>query len=154
MVAMLGVAILSTVMISWFGSVTAVDARHFGDDVALEQLRDIKERFSKDVRGADEIQVAEAHLVQFWVDSNRDGIEGVDEYVVWSISSTGDITRADCDGSRLETSNADYDSSYFGYDASDPADVTRVSMQLLVVVEGPGVAGTREIATEVALRNI
>jgi hypothetical protein len=148
-----GLAALAAVIMSVFLGVTRVDDLHADDDVALEQVREARQRMALDVREARRFTNAAASTFSVWVDADWDGTTGADEVVTWSITPEGDLVRAVNGESSVEASGLSYLYSGFGYDEVSPFLITRMGIHLVVPVE-EGVGGERILDTEITLRNV
>jgi len=156
-IAMTGLLLISAVMMSFFVGVVRVDAVHTSDDKALEQLRDARQRMSRDVREARRFTTTWTQGFTVWIDDGWDEVVGADELVTWSVDIAGNLWRSAGDDSRIEARGLSVAESYFAFDASIASSVTSMQMHLVVVVEGPGdgsAAGTRSLDTEISLRNV
>ncbi len=148
-------ALLSTVMLTWIFTGFGSDSTHRSYDHALEDLRNVSDQLSREVRAADYLTAAEAASMTFWLDGNRDGIVDVGETVTWTIGAGGVVVRSTDDGSPgavLATYLSPTGSS-FSYDAVVPGDVGRVTIDLVALAATS--AGGDEVfhSTDVYLRN-
>ncbi len=148
-----GLAALAAIIMSVFLGVTHVDDLHADDDMALEQVREARQRMALDVREARRFTNAAASTFSVWVDADWDGITGADEVVTWSITPEGDLVRSVNGGSSVEASGLSYLYSGFGYDEVSPFLIARMGIHLVVPVE-EGVGGERILDTEITLRNV
>jgi len=154
-VGMVMTALLSTVMITWVVTGFNSDSTHRSYDHALEDLRNVSDQLSREVRAADYLTAAETASMTFWLDGNRDGAVDLGETVTWAIEAGGIVVRATDEGSPgavIATYLSPTDSS-FSYDAVIPGDVTRVTIDLVALVATS--AGGDEVfhSTDVYLRN-
>jgi hypothetical protein len=148
-----GLAVLASVVLSVFLGVTRVDKLHADDDVALEQVREARQRMALDVREARRFTNAAASTFSVWVDADWDGATGTSEVVTWSITPDGDLVRSVGTESAVEASGLSYLYSGFGYDEISPFLISRMGIHLVVPVED-GVGGERILDTEITLRNV
>ncbi|MCB2223575.1 MAG: hypothetical protein KQH83_05295 [Actinobacteria bacterium] len=156
-IALTGLLLISSVMMSFFVGATRVDATHTADDAALEQLRDARQRMSRDVREARRFTAAGPHGFTVWVDDGWDEVVGTDELITWSIDVAGNLRRAVGESSRVEARGLSVERSYFAFDAANPSSISSMRMHLEAEVEGPGggpPTGTRSLDTEITLRNV
>lgn len=152
-VAMAGMALVSLMMLSVFTGATEVDELHAADDAALEQLRDARERMSRDVRQARRFTAVAGNGFTVWIDEGWDEVIGPGELVSWWFDSTGRLQRRSGDVTRLEARDVAFDLSYFSFDSVEPTDVTAMAMHLVVVVDSR-TGTTRALDTEITLRNM
>jgi len=156
-IAMSGLLLISAVMMSFFVGATRIDAVHSSDDVALEQLRDARQRMSRDVREARRFTATWPLGFTVWIDDGWDEIIGPGELVTWSVDVAGNLWRAAGDDSRIEARGLSVAESYFAFDSSTPSGVTSMRIHLVARVEGPSdgsSTGTRSLETEISLRNV
>jgi type II secretory pathway pseudopilin PulG len=156
-IAMSGLLLISAVMMSFFVGATRIDAVHSSDDVALEQLRDARQRMSRDVREAKRFTTAWPLGFTVWIDDGWDDVVGPGELVTWSVDVAGNLSRSAGDHARIEARGLSVAGSYFAFDSSTPSGITSMRIHLVVEVEGPSdgsAAGTRSLDTEITLRNV
>ncbi len=155
-IAMAGLLLISAVMTSFFVGATRVDATHTADDEALEQLRDARQRMSRDVREARRFTATWEQGFTIWIDDGWDEVAPAEEFVTWSIDEGGYLRRSVGEASRVEARGLDRSASYFAFDAPLPSSVTSMQMHLVVLVRDPGgrTIGTRSLDTEITLRNV
>jgi type II secretory pathway pseudopilin PulG len=156
-IAMGGLLLVSAVMMSFFVGATRVDATHTSDDVALEQLRDARQRMSRDVREARRFTSAWSHGFTVWVDDGWDEVIGTNELITWSIDVGGNLRRTAGEDSRVEARGLSLSDSAFSFDSAVASSITTMRIRLAVLVEGPGdgaTAGVRSLETEISLRNV
>lgn len=155
-VAMFITALLATVMIVWLGAVFGADTRQASYDEALNDLRDVSDRLSRDLRGSQELIVADATTMTFWLDTDRDGSTDVGELITWTIETDGTVTRS-TDAGITETVLATKvvpGSSSFAYDETLPIDVARVTVSLVARAEtGNGITDDVMHSSDILLRN-
>ncbi len=134
-VGMVMTALLSTVMVTWIFTGFGSDSTHRSYDQALEDLRNVSDQLSREVRAADYLTTADAASMTFWLDANRDGTVDTGETVTWSIESGGVVVRVTDDGSpkTVIATNLSPTASSFGYDEVDPASVGRVTIDLVAL---------------------
>ncbi len=148
-------ALLSTIMLTWIFTGFGSDSTHRSYDHALEDLRNVSDQLSREVRAADYLTAAEAASMTFWLDGNRDGIVDTGETVTWSIEAGGIVVRSTDDGSpgAVLATYLSPTASSFSYDAVVPGDVSRVTMDLVALAATS--AGGDEVfhSTDVYLRN-
>lgn len=148
-------ALLSTVMVAWIFAGFGSDSAHSSYDRALEDLRNVADQISREVRAADHLTTAEPATMSFWLDGDRDGIADEGETITWAIESGGTMTRTIDDGSpsAVIATNLSPSDSVFAYDAVAPADVTRVTIGLVALAQTR--AGGDELfhSLDVYLRN-
>ena len=154
--AMAGLLLISAVMMSFFVGATKVDLVHTADDTALEQLRDARQRMSRDIREARRFTATWPLGFTVWVDAGWDEVVGPDELITWSIDVAGNLWRSVGDDSRIEARSLSVEASYFAFDAANASSVSSMQMHLVVQVAAPGdgQSGTRSLDTEITLRNV
>lgn len=154
-VSMVITALLSTVMIVWIFAGFGSDSTHSSYDEALEDLRNVTDQLSREVRGADYLITAETDSLSFWLDGDRDGVVDTGETVTWAIESGGVVTRLTDDGSPSApiATMLSPSGSEFRYDSATPADITRVTIDLVALADTT--AGGDEVfhSFDVYLRN-
>jgi len=156
-IAMAGLLLISSAIVSFFVGAARVDAVHTADDKALEQLRDARQRMSRDVREARRFTTTWPKGFTVWIDDGWDEVMGDGELVTWSVDIAGNLWRSAGDDSRIEARGLSVAESYFAFDAPTPSSVASMLMHLVVVVEGPGdgtAVGTRSLDTKISLRNV
>jgi type II secretory pathway pseudopilin PulG len=155
--ALAGLLLVSSVMMSFFVSVSRADLVHTADDNALEQLRDARQRMSRDVREARRFTAASPLSFSVWVDAGWDEVVGADENITWSVDVAGNLWRSVGDDSRIEARGLSVSESYFSFDSNAPSSITTMRMHLVVIVAAPGdgaPSGSRSLETEITLRNV
>jgi len=152
-VSMVITAIVSVIMVTWVVAVTRTDELHQADDNALQQLRMAKERITRDLRRAEGITVADPHQVTVWLDDDRDGFVDGGELITWTITQGGDLVRSTDETLGVtEAERLSYRAGFL-FDATLPAEVETVHVELVVLVESAGRLEERTIQTDVHLRN-
>lgn len=148
-------ALLSTVMIVWVFAGFGSDSTHSSYDAALDDLRNVTDRLSSEVRAANHLTAAEEDSLSFWLDANRDGTLDSGELVTWAIQTDGTVVRSTDGGSpgAVLATNLSPTESGFYYDSATPASVTRVSIDLVSLAQTR--AGDDEVfhGFDVYLRN-
>ena len=153
-IAMAGLALVSTAMVSIFVGTTRMDQVQAADDAAQEAMRDARGRLAKDVREARRFIAIGPAAFTVWLDDEWDGQMPGAEVVTWSVNSSGSLVRSVGDGAgRVEASGLSAANSRFTYDSTSAAQVTRAYVHLVVGVSGPE-AGERTLDFEVSLRNV
>jgi len=153
-VAMGGLALVSTTMLSVFVGTTRVDQVQAADDAAQEAVRDARSRLAKDVREARRFAAIGQTSFTVWLDDDWDGLMPAGELVTWSISEAGGLVRAVGGAAgRLEAAGVSRANSRFSYDSAVAAQVTRSFLHLVIGVAGPE-AAYRTLDFEVAMRNV
>lgn len=156
-IAMSGLLLVSAVMMSFFVGAARIDAVHSSDDVALEQLRDARQRMSRDVREARRFTTTWPLGFTVWIDEGWDGVIGPGELVTWSVDIAGNLWRSAGVDARIEARSLSPAESYFVFDSATSSGITSMRIHLVVAVEGPSdgsSAGTRSLDTEISLRNV
>ncbi len=156
-IALAGLLVVSSVMMSFFVGVARVDGVHTADDTALEQLRDARQRMSRDIREARRFYATWPLGFTVWLDAGWDEVIDAGELVTWSVDEAGNLRRSVGEASRIEAGGISLSESYFTFDSTMPGSVTSMQMHLVVVVGRPGdgaAAGTRALDTEITLRNV
>lgn len=156
-IAMSGLLLVSAVMMSFFLGAVRVDDVHTSDDTALEQLRDARQRMSRDIREARRFTVAWQQGFTVWIDDGWDGVVGSGELVTWSIDVAGNLWRSSGDESRIEARGISVSDSYFAFDAPTPSSITSMQIHLVAVLVDPvdgSTTGTRSLDTDISLRNV
>jgi type II secretory pathway pseudopilin PulG len=152
-IALAGLAVVATMLMTVFVGANKVDDLHTSDDTALEQLREARQRMSRDVREARRFTSIGSRDFTVWVDEGWDEVIGSGELITWTIYETGDLVRSTDFAERVEASGVSYADSWFGFDATVAASVTRMEIHLAAPVES-GLGGTRTLDTEITLRNV
>ena len=156
-IALAGLLVVSSVMMSFFVGVARVDGVHTSDDTALEQLRDARQRMSRDIREARRFYAISPLGFTVWLDTGWDEVIDPGELITWSVDEGGNLRRSIGEASRVEARGISLYESYFAFDSTMPGSVTSMQMHLVVVVGRPGdgaAAGTRALDTEITLRNV
>jgi len=156
-IAMAGFLMVSAIMMSIVVGAARVDLLHSADDMALEQLRDARQRMSRDVREARRFTTAELHEFTVWIDEGWDQVVGPDELVTWRIDIAGNLWRTAGSNSRIEARGLSTSQSYFAFDAGVPSSATSMRLHLVVGVESLGEGAdscARALSTEITLRNV
>jgi type II secretory pathway component PulJ len=153
-VALAGAAVIAVMMTSFFVGATRVDELHGADDDALTQLRDARQRISRDVREARRFTWIETNSFSVWVDDGWDEEIGSDEIVTWSIDEAGNLRRSVGAASRIEARDLSVGESWFAFDAVVASSVTSMEMHLVAVVEDRAGTGRRTLDTEITMRNV
>lgn len=153
--AMVGLAVISMTMMSFFVGATAVDDLHEADDVALEQIRDARARLSRDVREARRFTAIGQYGFTVWIDEQWDDVVDAGELVTWGINTDGALFRSAGAANRIEARGLSVEQSAFAYDSNHPAYATMIDVHLVALVDdAAGVGTTRSLDTEVSLRNV
>jgi hypothetical protein len=156
-IALAGLLVVSSVMMSFFIGAARVDGVHMSDDIALEQLRDARQRMSRDVREARRFYAIWPLGFTVWIDAGWDEVIDADELISWSVDEEGNLRRSVGEASRIEARGISVSESYFTFDSAMPGSVTSMGMHIVVIVGRPGdgaAAGTRALDTEITLRNV
>ncbi|MFQ5947844.1 MAG: PilW family protein [Acidimicrobiia bacterium] len=154
MVSLLITAVLSVMMLSWVSAVNRAETFDEQDDLALQNLRVAKERLTKELRFARQIQFGDDHKITIWQDDDYDGVQETGEVVTWEIGTDGSLTRStDAGDSYIEASELVYAQSLFGYDATPTTDSTTVTIDLVADVDAGDGPNARSLRTQVHLRN-
>ena len=156
-IALAGLLLISGMMMSFFVGAARIDEVHTSDDTALEQLRDARQRMSRDVREARRFYTIWSSGFTVWIDAGWDEVIGAGELVTWSLDEAGNLWRSVGEASRIEARSISVYESSFTFDAAVPASVTAMQIHLVVVVGRPGdgaAAGTRSLDTEITMRNV
>jgi hypothetical protein len=156
-IAMVMALMLSTVMITWVFAGFGSDSAHRSYDEALADVRNVSDQLSREVRAASTLTLAEEKSVSFWLDSNRNTTVESGETITWTILTNGDVTRSvdgAGGGTALMATHLDATKSSFLYDATDPGEVGRITIQLVALAETQ--AGLDEVVHgfDIYLRNI
>ncbi|MBN2113829.1 MAG: hypothetical protein JW785_06860 [Acidimicrobiia bacterium] len=152
--AMAGMALVATTMVSVFVGATRVEQVQAADDAAQEAVRDARSRLAKDVREARRFTAAGPASFSVWIDYEWDAVMPAAEVVTWSVNSSGALVRTvGSSAGRVEAWGLSGAESRFSYDSTLPAQITRAFVHLVVGVAGPG-DGARTLDFEVALRNV
>lgn len=156
-IALAGLLVVSSLMMSFFVGAARVDGVQTSDDKALEQLRDARQRMSRDIREARRFYAIWPLGFTVWIDTGWDEVIGAGELISWSVDEGGNLRRSVGEASRVEVRGISLNESYFTFDSAMPGSVTSMRMYLVVVVGRPGdgaEAGTRALDTEITLRNV
>jgi type II secretory pathway pseudopilin PulG len=153
-VALAGAAVIAVMMTSFFVGATRVEEMHRADDDALTQLRDARQRMSRDIREARRFTWIDAASFTVWIDEGWDEVVGADETITWSIDEGGNLRRAVGEDSRIEAQGLSVAESWFEYDAVVASSVTSMQMHLVAVVEDRAGTGRRTLDTEISMRNV
>lgn len=152
MVSMLIASLVAVVFVTWMSSAVTTANLHRDDDRAVQDLRLAKDRLTRELRMADGLLVAEALLVTMWVDENSDGVVDIGEVITWTITGGGELVRStDAGDSFVVMREVVVVESGFTFDSAVVVDIERVNMVLVVFVGEIG--GTRELTTQIYLRN-
>ena len=154
-VGMVMTALLSTVMITWVFTGFGAESTHRSYDQALEDLRDVSDQLSREVRAADYLTAADTASMTFWLDGTRDGVVDPGETVTWAIEGGGVVVRATDDGNpkTVVATNLSPTGSSFSYDAVTAGDVGRVTMDLVALVATSAGGDEVFLSTDIYLRN-
>jgi prepilin-type N-terminal cleavage/methylation domain-containing protein len=152
MVSMLIASIVAVVFVTWMSSAVTTANLHRDDDRAVQDLRQAKDRLTRELRMADELLLADRLAVTMWVDENADGVVDSGEIITWTFTGGGELVRStDAGDSFVVMREVVVAESGFTFDSATLADIRTVSMVLVAFVGEIG--GTREIATQIYLRN-
>lgn len=153
-VSMVITSMLALLMVTWFSAGVGSENSHRSYDHALSDLREVSDRLGKEVRSAGYLTAAEPTSLSFWLDGDRDGIAEEGETITWALDGTT-IVRTTDDGvtSAVLATNLTPSASSFTYDATDPADVTRVTLSLRATAETRAGGDQLEHTIEIYLRN-
>lgn len=152
MVSMLLVAFVSAAVVTGMTSAMRSANLHRDDDRAVQDLRLAKERLTRELRTAAELQAATASSITVWIDSDADGTEDPGEVVTWEITADGSLLRStDTSPASAVVINLVAAESGFVFDAASIAE-TRLITVVLVVRVGTS-DGTRSMQTQILLRN-
>jgi type II secretory pathway pseudopilin PulG len=154
MMSLAGLAVVAAALISAFAVVTGVDALHSSDDAALQTLREVRQRISRDVREARGFVVIGPAAFTVWMDDDWDGVQDLGERITWVLSADGSLRWVDNDeNSTVLIRGLDPDLSGFSYDSNSPSNVRSATVSLVSKVTA-GIGGERSIEFDVSLRNI
>lgn len=152
--AMLLTTIVCALMIVWIIGVAGADGRSQSNDAALEDLRDVSDRMSRDVRSAEYLITADPDVLVVWLDVDRDDVLDIGEQVTWTVWSMGTVTRStDADSGVTLASNMDTAQTGFAYDSALPTAVARVTIQLVALSPSGDGDDELRLSTDVYLRN-
>jgi type II secretory pathway pseudopilin PulG len=152
-VSMVITSLLAALMVTWFSAGVGSENSHRSYDEALSDLRQVSDRLSKEVRAAGYLTVADPESLAFWLDADRDGVAEVGETITWTIEGSTILRTTDADASAVLATNLTPDASGFAYDATDPADVTRVTLTLVATADTRAGGDRLEHTDEIYLRN-
>jgi len=153
-VGMVITALLSTVMITWIFTGFSAESTHRSYDQALEDLRNVSDQLSREVRAADYLTASDTASMTFWLDGNRDGIVDTGETVTWAIEAGGVVVRATDDGTKtIVATRLSPTGSSFSYDAASPGDVGRVTIDLTALAATSAGGDEVFLSTDIYLRN-
>jgi type II secretory pathway pseudopilin PulG len=154
-VGMVITALLSTVMITWIFTGFSAESTHRSYDQALEDLRNVSDQLSREVRAADYLTASDTASMTFWLDGNRDGIVDTGETVTWAIEAGGVVVRVTDDGNpkTVVATRLSPTGSSFSYDAAMPGDVGRVTIDLIALAATSAGGDEVFLSTDIYLRN-
>ena len=154
-VGMVMTALLSTVMITWIFTGFGAESTHRSYDQALEDLRDVSDQLSREVRAADYLTEADTASMTFWLDGDRDGVVDTGETVTWAIEGGGVVVRVTDDGNpkTVVATNLSPTDSSFSYDAVTAGDVGRVTIDLVALAATSAGGDEVFLSTDIYLRN-
>ena len=146
-------ALLSTLMVTWFAAGVGSENSHSSYDAALNDLRTVSDRMSREVRAAGTLSAIAADSLTFWLDLDRDGTEDEGETITWTISGRAMLRGTDAleEPAVIATNLAE--TSAFLYDAEDPALVTRVTLDLVAAAQTRAGRDLVEYSIDIYLRN-
>lgn len=152
-IAMMLTALVSALMIVWIIGVAGADERQRSNDQALENLRDVTDQLSRDIRSAEYLITAQEGSMSMWLDTNQDDVIDPGETVTWTLGSTDVLRTSDTGTISVVATRIASTLSRFTYDSLVAADVAQVSIEL--VVESPWGASSDalRVSTDVYLRN-
>ena len=152
MVSMLLVAFVSAAVVSGMTSAMRSANLHREDDQAVQDLRIAKERLTRELRTAAELQAASASSITVWIDADATGDEDPGEVVTWEITSVGSLTRStDTAAASAVVVNLDATESLFAFDAESVDEIRLITVVLVARVGSSD--GTRSMQTQILLRN-
>ena len=149
--ALVGLALMASMMIGFFIGVTSTDAVHRADDTALEDARNARALMSRDVREARRFTQAGPVSFTVWIDDEWDDVTDINELIVWSIDDVGALTRREGTADpQIAAGSIVEEESIFTYDKGLVSEIGAVDLHLVVA------SGTSEhvIDTHISLRNV
>ena len=157
-VAMFITALLSTVMVTWLFAGFGSDASHTSYDAALNDLREVTDQMSREVRSADYLTAASDSSMTFWLDGNRNGTIDTGETISWYIEGNTVIRAVviddDLSTETVMATHISNDASSFSYDAVSPVDIGRVTIDLVALAQTRAGRDSLEHSTIIYLRNV
>jgi prepilin-type N-terminal cleavage/methylation domain-containing protein len=152
LVAMLLAAFVAGAVVTWMMSAVRAADHHRDDDRAVQDLRQAKERLTRELRMAAELQGASAGTVVVWIDDNSNGEIDAGEVVTWGITEDGELVRSTDAGDQwVVMRNLVPADSGFTFDAGSVEDIRTIGVVLVTSVERGGAA--RSMTTQIFLRN-
>lgn len=148
MLAMVIAGALSLMMVVWIGAAFSANETHLQDDVAVQDLRVVRERLGREVREARSVLTADSDELAIWLDEDRDGTVDQGESVSWSIIDDTLVRSTDATSLVIATGVSSVRSS-FEY-AQDAGDVTTVSVSVVIPLDSGAV---HSLSLDIPLRN-
>ena len=152
MVSMLLLAFVSAAVVTGMTSAMRSADLHRDDDRAVQDLRLAKERLTRELRAAAELQAASGSSITVWIDQDADGDVDPGEVVMWEITGAGALNRStDTTPASAVVVNLDATQSEFAFDAEGVDDIRLITVVLVARVGTSD--GTRSMQTQILLRN-
>lgn len=147
-------ALLATLMVTWLAAGVGSETSHRSYDEAVADLRHVTDQLAREIRTSNGLTSLGDHSLTLWLDGDRDGVVDAGEIITWQISGSEmvRVTDAAAAGAVLATNLSQAD-SLFTYDSDDPAQVTRVTIDLTALARTRAGSDVLEHSVDVYLRN-